>query len=241
MKTKPLYLEDSYLQETDAKILEIVPEGQNQYRILLDQTVFYPMGGGQPTDQGKLTAKDWNANVYQVMLRDGEIWHYIKSKTPPKAGESVHGVIDWQRRYKNMRVHSAGHIVDFALYLLGYSPKQLSPQKADHGKKPFIVYQGTLQEAKQKLEEKANELVDRDLQFSWDFQSLEALQKEAIYLQPNLPTNKPLRIFRLETVGAVADGGTQLHSTKEAGKILIEDITSVGNETIVRYALASPQ
>lgn len=238
MKTKSPYLNNSYLKEMDAQILEVIPEGTNQYRLLLTETVFYPMGGGQPTDQGKLTAKDWQANIYQVMMKNGEIWHYLKTHTTPKVGDIVHGTIDWNRRYKNMRIHSAGHIVDFAMYLLDYSPKQLSPLKADHGKKPFIVYQGVLNEdVKEKLEDKANELVERNLKFSWIFQSLEELQKEAIYLQPGLPKDKPLRTLRLETVGAVADGGTQVHTTKEVGKIKIDTIENLNGQTIIYYSL----
>lgn len=238
MKTKPLYLNDSYLKEMDTQVLEVIPEGTNQYRLLLEKTVFYPMGGGQPTDQGKLIAKDWQANVYQVMMKNGEIWHYLKAPVAPKIGDTVHGTIDWNRRYKNMRVHSAGHVVDFAVYLLNYSPKQLSPLKADHGKKPFIIYQGVLNEdIKERLEEKANELVEKNLKFSWIFQPLEELQKEAIYLQPGLPTDKPLRTLRLETVGAVADGGTQVHATKEVGKVTIDAIEAQNGQTTIHYSL----
>jgi Ser-tRNA(Ala) deacylase AlaX len=237
MQTKQLYLDDSYLKEMDAKILEVRPEGKG-WKLLLDQTVFYPMGGGQPTDQGVLTFSSWKGDVYMVMAKDGEIWHYTNAGTDPVIGAIVHGVINWDRRYKNMRVHSAGHVVDFAMYLLGYSPKQLMPYKGDHGKKPFIVYQGVVDEdIKQKLEDKSNELVQKDLKFSWLFQPYEALQKEAIYLQPGLPTDKPLRTLRLETVGAVADGGTQVHSTKEVGKITIQSVEAVNGETWVKYAV----
>ena len=238
MKTQLLYLDDSYLQEVDTRVLEVVSEGSNQYRILLDKTIFYPMGGGQPTDQGKLTAKDWQGNVYQVMTKDGEVWHYLKSPLAPKIGDSIHGIIDWDRRYKNMKIHSAGHIIDFAMHLLGYSPKQLSPLKADHGKKPFILYQGDVNEdIKQKLADKSNELITKNLKFSWLFQPYEDLQKEAIYLQPGLPTNKPLRTLRLETVGAVADGGTQVHKTSEVDKIIINSIDTGNGNTIVSYSL----
>lgn len=238
MKTHLIYLEDSYQQEMDAHILEAVPDGEGKYKLILDQTVFYAMGGGQPTDQGNLTSDTWSGEVYQVMIKDGELWHYVQSLSAPEVGSTVHGIINWDRRYKNMRYHSGGHIVDFALFLLGHSPKALSPQKADHGKKPYIVYEGTLQEdIKQKLQEKVDELISKDLKFSCEFQPYEDLQKEAIYLQPNLPTNKPLRTLRLETVGAVADGGTQVHSTGEVGKVIVEGIISEGNTTIINYLL----
>lgn len=238
MKTQLIYLDDSYQKEMDAQILDAQPDGDGKYKLILDKTVFYAMGGGQPSDQGTLTSPSWNGEVYLVQVRDGELWHFVNAKEAPSVGDSVHGVINWDRRYKNMRYHSGGHIIDFALFLLGYSPKQLNPQKADHGKKPYIIYLGTIQEdIKQKLQDKVDELISKDLKFSWAFQPYEDLQKEAIYLQPGLPTNKPLRTLRLETVGAVADGGTQIHSTSEAGRVKVEDITTEGDTTIISYSL----
>jgi Ser-tRNA(Ala) deacylase AlaX len=236
MQTKQLYLDDSYLKEMEAVILEVQPETENKWKVILDQTVFYPMGGGQPTDQGSFTNDNWKVEVYLVMMKDGEIWHYLNSPTPPKVGDKIHGTINWDRRYKNMRVHSAGHIIDFAMHVLGYSPKPLLPTKGDHGKKSFIIYQGSLNEdIKQELEDKSNELIEKDLKFSCLFQPLEDLQKEAIYLQPGLPTDKPLRTLRLESVGAVADGGTQIHSAREVGKITIPNIETKEGKTIVHY------
>ncbi len=238
MKTQLIYLDDSYQKEMDAQILEVVPDGDGKYKLILDKTVFYAMGGGQPTDQGKLTSDSWSGDVYQVLVKDGELWHFINTQSAPVIGDKVHGEINWERRYKNMRYHSGGHIVDFALFLIGYSPKKLCPLKADHGKKPFIVYQGTLgEDIKQKLQEKVDELIAGDLKFSWEFQPYEDLKKEAIYLQPDLPTNKPLRTLRLETVGAVADGGTQLYSTSEAGKVQVDEIDTEGDTTIIHYSL----
>lgn len=232
-------MNDSYLQEIDAQILEVIPEGAN-FRILLTQTVFYPMGGGQPTDQGTLTSEGFNAHVYMVMMKDGEIWHYVKSATAPVVGMNVHGHIDWNRRYKNMKVHSAGHVVDFAMHLLGYSPSPLTPFKGDHGKKPFIVYQGTLEnDIRADLEKKANDLIQKNLSFSTNFQPLDELKKEAIYLQPGLPTDKPLRTLRLESVGAVADGGTQVKTTGEVGAISISSIEQKEGMTIIHYRIAS--
>jgi len=238
MKTKQIYLDDSYLKEMDAEILEVLPEGENRYRVVLDKTVFYPMGGGQATDQGTLTGETWSGEVYQVLNKDGEIWHFVKANNVPTLGMKVHGVINWERRYKNMKLHSAGHIIDFAMYLLQYSPKTLIPMKADHDKNPHIVYQGTLTDnIKQKLQDATNELVEKNLEISWYFQPLEDLQKEAIYLQPGLPTNKPLRTLKLEGVGAVADGGTQVKKTSEVGKIKIETIENQDNLTLIKYSI----
>ncbi len=238
MKTRQLYLHDSYLKDMEATIMQVEPESDNRFRLILDATVFYPMGGGQPTDQGTLMTDSWSAHVYQVMMKEGELWHYIESAKAPSVGLKVKGTINWERRFKHMRLHSAGHIVDFAIFLLGYSPKVLMPLKGDHGKKPFIVYTGSLTEdITQRLQEKVNELTEKKLKFSWLFQPLEDLQKEAIYLQPGLPPDKPLRTLKLETVGAVADGGTQVHTTDEVGKVIITAIETKDNQTIVKYQI----
>lgn len=237
MKTKLLYLENPYLKTMDAAILEVLPDDPGVFRLILDQTVFYPLGGGQPTDQGFLTFADsTKAEVNKVLLKDGEVNHYVKINAEPQVGQKVHGMIEWDRRLKNMKVHTAAHIIDFALHLLGYSPTILHPFKGDHGKKPFIVYTGSIgKDIKQEVQKKVDELIQKNLKFSWSFESLDDLTNEAIYLQPGLPKNKPLRALRLEGIGAVADGGTILATTQEVGKVEVVSIEENGTETIFHY------
>lgn len=238
MKTQAIYLTDSYVKEMDAAVLEVFPEGEKRWKLVLDKTVFYPMGGGQPTDQGMLTGDGWSGKVYQVLTREGEIYHFVESDTPPAAGSVLHGTIDWDRRYKHMRLHSAGHIIDFAMHVLGYSPKPLYPQKGDHGKKPYIVYAGvTESDITKELSDKSNELVTSALPFTTAFVPLADLEKEAIYLQPGLPADKPLRKLTLEGVGSVADGGTQVKNTSEVGLITIVSVTAAADTTVISYSL----
>lgn len=237
MKTDPIYLKNPYQKSMEATILEVIPEKEGVWRLILDQTVFYPMGGGQPTDQGFFTLSDGSKlEVYQVMLKDGEINHYVKCTSQSQVGDRLYGEIDWDRRYKNMKVHSGGHIVDFAMYLLGYSPLPLSPLKGDHGKKPFVVYSGSLgKDIKDELQHQADLLTNSDKKFTWSFEQLEDIEKEAIYLQPGLPKNKPLRALRFEDVGVVADGGTIVATAKEIGRVIITSVDDNGNETVIRY------
>src|SRR5665647_1332070 len=101
-----------------AKIIDAIQEKEGVWRLILDETVFYPMGGGQPTDQGQLIFSDGSqGEVYQVLLKEDEINHYVKTSSQPVPGTEVKGIIDWERRYKNMRVHSAGHVIDFSCLL----------------------------------------------------------------------------------------------------------------------------
>lgn len=236
MKTKLLYLDDSYAKTMDASILEVDGGSPGPFRVVLDQTVFYPIGGGQATDQGKLFNEKWEGKVVEVVIKDGEVRHFVSAKTPPTVGMRVTGEIDWDRRYKLMKIHSGGHIVDFAMFLLGYSPKTLMPYKGDHGKHAFIAYKGTIdKDIRAELETQANELIQKDLSITWSFAPLDELQKEAIYLQPGLPTNKPLRKITLESVGSVADGGTQVKRTSEIGRVEILSVVPENGETIVNY------
>ena len=241
MQTTAQYLEDPYIKNIEATIVEILPEKEGVLKIVLNTTIFYPMGGGQPTDQGTLTFPDGTTGeVYQVLFKDGVIFHYVKTKTAPNVGQNVQGAIDWDRRYRNMRVHSAAHVIDFALFLLGYSPSPLHPLKGDHGKKPFIIYSGTLpKDIRVELQQKTDELIAKNMRFSWCFEPLEVLQKEAIYLQPGLPQNKPLRTLRLEGVGAVADGGTIVASTGEVGRVTVLPLETVEGTTRIPYAVAN--
>jgi Ser-tRNA(Ala) deacylase AlaX len=251
MKTDPIYLTEPYQKNMTAKVLEILPESVRRFRVILDRTVFYPMGGGQPTDQGQLswmvdgeTEPTPQAKVYQVMLKEGEIWHYLEPLRPDipvlQVGQEVTGIIDWERRFQNMRVHTAGHLVDFALYRLGLVPDTLKPLKGDHGKKPYVLYEGSLAEQSGKLDrEQLNatiaQFIKEERRFSWEFAPLEKLQADAIYLQPGLPTNKPLRKLTLEGIGSVADGGTLLANTGEVGQVVVTSIDDLGDQVKLNY------
>lgn len=238
MVTTPLYLQDSYLKETEAKILEVVKESDTKWQIVLDKTIFYPRGGGQSTDQGLLLTSTWKGKVNQVLQKEDRIVHFVEGNEPPPVGTLVKAILDWDRRYLHMRLHSAGHVIDFALHLLGYSPTSLVPVKGEHGKKAVIYYQGSVEkDFKEELEKKIAELILQNLSFSTRFVGYEELEREAIYLQPGLPKNKPLRLLTLNGVGSVADGGTQVRNIAEVGKILILPLEKKDGMTLVHYRL----
>ena len=103
-KTRKLYYEDVYIKEFIAKVLEC-RECKKGYEIVLDQTAFYPEGGGQPCDLGTLDTVE----VLDVQEKAGEIIHYTKEAIEP--GKEVTGKIDWDRRFDLMQQHSGEHIV----------------------------------------------------------------------------------------------------------------------------------
>ncbi len=104
-----LFYKDPYLKEFDGEVLSAVPEN-GVWKVVLSATAFYPEGGGQPADHGKLIRADGSeVLVTDVHEKDGQILHTVTG--PVLAGETVHGVIDWERRFDHMQQHSGEHIV----------------------------------------------------------------------------------------------------------------------------------
>ena len=109
--TELLYYDDAYLREFDATVTA-VETTDGKTRVALDRTAFYPGGGGQPNDEGWLTIDGTRARVVKVGKGGGEVWHTLATDAPvPATGATVHGELDWDRRYALMRTHTAMHIL----------------------------------------------------------------------------------------------------------------------------------
>ena len=148
MKTKQIYYEDPYKKELDSKVLSAQPTG-NLTNVILDQTIFYPEGGGQPSDRGTLG----KAKVEYVRYSNGEIIHQVEGDI--KENEQVKCILDWNWRYKYMKIHSAGHLLHDVLMTMATN---LIPAKGGHGKKAFIEYTGEFDPAiKENLEYKSSD------------------------------------------------------------------------------------
>lgn len=105
-RTRRLYDEDSHRKSCKAKVLEVIREGNEAY-LVLDQTVFFPEGGGQRSDIGRIGEEQ----VVDVQEKDGIVYHKMKNDTAFTAGEEVMAEIDWEYRFFNMQQHSGEHIV----------------------------------------------------------------------------------------------------------------------------------
>ena len=107
-----LYYPDNEYQKKFDSIVSKVKEDKGY--ICLEETLFYKEGGGQPSDQGKLEWENGEAKVVDVQKSHGEIRHFIEGDFP-ESGVEVHGDIDWLRRYKHMRMHTAQHIISWVV------------------------------------------------------------------------------------------------------------------------------
>jgi len=216
MITRPLYLEDSYLRECTAKVVSI----KDGKYVILDQTIFYPKGGGQPYDTGQI-AKD--KEIFKVVYTgkfSGEISHEV-NRLGLKKGDRVCCILDWNRRYKLMRNHTAAHV--FASLLCDDTGALVTGNQLEEDK---IRFDFNLEEYNPNIVttyiEKANEIFKKAIPVKWyELPIKEALKipgviKMAEALPPNIPK---LRIVEIVGVDRQADGGTHVKNLTEVGQI----------------------
>lgn len=228
MQTKQIYYQNSYQKELECKVISVEPAG-NLQNVIVDQTIFYPEGGGQPCDRGMLG----EAKVEYVRFSNGEIIHQVKGIINPEI--TVKGILDWDWRYKYMKIHTAGHLLHDVLMTL---VSNLVPLKGSHGKKAFLEYQGNFDISKKtEIETKVNEILNHDLPIVTKETTFTELEKDCKFLPPNLPKNKPLRMIKIGDYPSMPDGGIHVKSTKEIGKIWIANLTSGGGIVNIRYSV----
>lgn len=229
MKTIQKYYADSYQTELESTVLSVEPQGVLT-NIILDQTIFYPEGGGQPSDRGTIG----NAKVEYVRFQNDEITHQVKGGELKK-GEVIKTIIDWGWRYKYMKIHTSGHLLHDVLMTM---VKNISPIRGGHGKKAFLEYSGEIDlSIKEKLEEEVNITAQKKLVIVTKESSYDELAKECQFLPPNLPKNKPLRMIKIGNFPSMPDGGVQVKNTSELGKIWIANITVQNGITNIRYGV----
>ena len=214
--TQALYLEDSYLKECDATV---VSAKDGKY-VVLNQTIFYPKGGGQPWDTGKIIKGNEIYNVVYVGKFSGEISHEV-DHAGLREDDKVRCVLDWERRYKLMRSHTAAHV--FASLLCTGTGALVTGNQLEEDK---IRFDFSLErfdpEILTQYIDKANELFRKDIPVKWyELPREEALKipgviKMAEAFPPEIPR---LRIVEVVGVDKQADGGTHVKNLKEVGQI----------------------
>jgi len=214
--SKALYLVDSYLKETDATVVS-VKDGKF---VVFDQTIFYPNGGGQPYDKGKIVKGAETFAVVYVGKFSGEISHEV-DHAGLQAGDRVHLVLDWERRYRLMRSHTAAHVV---ASLLNQGTGALitgNQLDVDHIRFDFNLEQFD-REVLETYLEKANRLFGTDVPVKWyelpreEAMKVPGVVKMAGAFPPDLPT---LRIVEIVGVDKQADGGTHVKNLREVGQV----------------------
>jgi misacylated tRNA(Ala) deacylase len=222
--TDLLYHTDSYLKEFDAVVTGIDAE---KHGVLLDRTAFYPGGGGQPNDLGELRAGD---TVYKLSKVERGNVHIIEGDLPA-VGTLVHGVLDWDRRYKLMRTHTAMHILcgvvwrDYGASVTGGNMEPLE------GRMDF-EFERMQKELVNEIEQKINAEIAaaRDVRVKILPRAEAFAIPDLIRTKINLVPEGIPEIRTLEIVGLdlQADGGTHVANTREVGHMRVTDYKSKG-------------
>lgn len=214
--TKALYLDDSHLKECTACVVS-VKEGKY---VVLDRTIFYPKGGGQPWDTGKITRNNGVFNVIYVGKFSGQISHEV-DHPGLEAGDQVHCLLDWDRRYRLMRSHTAAHA--FASLLCNGTGALVTGNQLDLDKIRFdFNLENFNREIIQKYIDEANNLFKQDIPVKWyQLPREEALKiPGVIKMQSAFPPDiSTLRIVEIVGVDRQADGGTHVSNLQEVGGI----------------------
>ena len=193
-ETRKLYDDDPYLPEFEATVIEI--DGNN---VILDQTAFHPEGGGQDADTGLIGG----AEVIDTRFSDGKIVHVFASPPSFKVEDNVTGCLDWNRRNRIMKLHSAAHIMEFFLFRRFGELKRQGSFVDDRKDRADYEYEGRLPADLLKLvEDDANRFL-----------------AEGRPITINRDPNKPeIRIWRCDWM-EMPCAGTHVHNTSEIGAI----------------------
>jgi misacylated tRNA(Ala) deacylase len=229
MPTTLLFRDDAYLPAAEATVV-----GVNDRRgIILDRTVFYATGGGQPGDTGRLE----RAGAAPIAIATAvygedkrEVVHVpAEADALPEPGETVRAALDWERRYRHMRIHTGLHLLSVVLPF----PVTGGSIGAEEGRLDFDLEGGEVP-AKEAIEERLNALVAADHAVSQEWITDNELLAnpglvKTMKVKPPMGSGR-VRLVRIGDIDLQPCGGTHVRSTGEIGRLVIGKIESKGRQ-----------
>lgn len=238
MSTEPKYLDDTYCFQSEATITDIAQIG-NSAEVYFNETIFYPQGGGQPSDTGFIQIDSEKYDVTSVEYRDGNIVHHVIGLAVDDGlvGKKVTQTVDDQRRITNAKAHTAGHLITHILETM--NPEFL-PAKGHHF--PSGSYVELLDEKRQgnselleEVKSKLQSSIDAGLNITASPSSFEEIEKVRPFLARYVPKDKPTRMLTIGEFIAVPCGGTHVHNTSELNGLVITRIKRKKDRLKVNY------
>jgi len=210
--TRRLFWEDMYMKEFDATVVSA-----DGAKLVLDQTAFNPRGGGLVSDLGTING----INLAEALKEGEEIVHLMASPSNLKAGDFVRGVLDWERRFRIMRMHTAAHILS-AVVNLETGALITGNQIAPNESRVDLSLEEFDREKLADYIEEVNDVVRRGVNVKTFF-----MKREEALATPGFvklagampPSVEMLRIVQIGDVDTQADGGVHVKNTKEIGKV----------------------
>jgi Ser-tRNA(Ala) deacylase AlaX len=222
--TELLYLEDGYLREFDASVT--AERGQE---IVLDRTAFFPGGGGQPPDAGRLRWSGGEARVAGLKKDDDAVWHILEGLVP-RMGQQVRGALDWDRRYAIMRYHSALHVLVGTVYHLHQALVTGGAIYPDRARMDFAL-EDLSRDRVAAIEAETNRVIREARPMLVRWMSREEFERaDLVRLAKNLvpPELSRIRVIEIEGFDAQADGGTHVANTREIGRLVVTKTENKG-------------
>lgn len=226
--TALLYQTDSYLRDFSATVTATAPEGN---AVILDRTAFYPGGGGQPHDLGTLRAGERAWQVVKVEKRGDDVLHHLEGDDLPAPGTTVQAALDWRRRYRLMRTHTAMHVLCGVIWREFGAQVTGGQMYVDRARMDFEL-DDLNPERVQAIEARANAAIAAGAPVS-----ARLLPREAAFQIPDLIRTKinllppgitEVRIVSVGELDTQADGGTHVANAREVGGIRVVGTRSKG-------------
>ena len=224
--TEELAASDAYLKASEGSVAEWVDDG-----LILDRTVFYARGGGQPGDIGVISWDGGAIDVIDTVRRSGQIVHVVDSDDRPEPGVPVQAVIDWERRYRIMRTHTALHALSGVVYR-DFGAKVTGGNMDDGTARMDFELDSISQEFGAMVERKLNEELVKGYPTE-----IQMLAREIALQDPDLIRTKVnlipewvelIRVVDIVGLDRQADGGTHVNSTLEVGSVTVLKTESKG-------------
>lgn len=226
-KTLPLFRDDAYLQTCVAEIIDVRDQG-----VILDQTIFYPMGGGQPGDTGYLVLESGEPiNVIDTVKGGlpGEIIHVLDPQgAKPNLKTKITAVLDWERRYTHMKMHTALHLLSAVLPY----PVTGGQVGAERSRLDFDIPEMAM--TKEEITEKLHVMIQGDYPVDAASITDDELNKrpelvKTMSVKPPVGSGT-VRLIKIENLDLQPCGGTHVRRTKEIGSIEVIKIEKKGRQ-----------
>lgn len=241
MPTALLHMQAFDVETCNAIVLSVTPTDDERLDLVLDQTCFYTRGGGQDWDKGIIKKDGAEFAVEEVRLDEDGVVHHIGHIASGAFNENdvVSCEVDHERRTVNMRLHSAGHVIDMAVDQLGLDWVGTKGQHYPH--LSAVEYSGAWEPEKAEglrteIETLANQLIEKGSHNTLRFMPVEEMAKYCRHVPENLPKNKPGRVVFYGDFG-VPCGGTHVRDIKQVGKITIPKLKEKKGVIRVNYAV----
>jgi misacylated tRNA(Ala) deacylase len=232
--TRLLYYENAYVKEFDTRLIKILKIENGETGVVLHETAFYPGGGGQPRDTGLIENDGMHARVVRLRRHGEIIVHFVDEVSGEiREGDNVKGVIDWNRRYRLMRVHTCAHLMSQAIRQALDKPVEIVSSGMDLQKARLdFTHKGSTRELFPQIGSIANNVVKENrtvkIRLMPRNEAEEHVEKFHECLKTLPPQISEVRIVEIEGWHACACGGTHVNSTSEIREIKLSSRSSKG-------------